>query len=100
MGAVYRVRDQREGRELALKRLRNSGRNQAAVAELFEHEFHTLTELAHPRIIEVYDYGVVDAGAYYTMELLGGQDLRALGQVDWRRACALLRDVASSLAIV
>ena len=68
--------------------------------ELFEREFHTLSELAHPRIVEVYDYGVDGEGAYYTMELLGGNDLRALGKVPWRRACELLRDVASSLAIL
>ena len=34
------------------------------------------------------------------MELLGGQDLRALGKIDWRQACELLRDVASSLALL
>ena len=34
------------------------------------------------------------------MELLTGSDLRELGQVPWEKACALLRDLASSLAIV
>ena len=43
---------------------------------LFEREYHTLAQLAHPRIIEVYDYGIDDAGPYYTMELLDGGDLR------------------------
>jgi len=100
MGAVYRVRDDRSGRELALKRLLSRENRDELVARLFEREFHTLSELAHPRIIEVYDYGVDDSGAYYTMELLGGQDLRALGKTEWRTACALLRDVASSLAIL
>jgi tetratricopeptide (TPR) repeat protein len=100
MGAVYRVRDERSGREVALKRLLSRATGDALAAQLFEREFHTLSELAHPRIIEVYDYGVDGGGAYYTMELLGGQDLRALGKSDWRIACALLRDVASSLAIL
>ncbi|MFI5308459.1 MAG: AAA family ATPase, partial [Polyangiales bacterium] len=59
-----------------------------------------LSQLAHPRIIEVYEYGVDAAGAYYTMELLGGQDLRALEKIEWRKACELLRDVASSLALL
>jgi hypothetical protein len=99
MGAVYRVRDRRSDREVALKRLfKTDGRR--IVAELFEREFHTLSELAHPQIIAVYDYGVDAEGAYYTMELLGGQDLRTLGKSNWRTACALLRDIASSLAIV
>lgn len=100
MGAVYHVRDQRDGREVALKRLGKSKSVTTLNAELFEREFHTLSELAHPCIIEVYDYGIDEEGAYYTMELLGGQDLRALGRVDWRKTCELLRDVASSLAIV
>ena len=101
MGAVYRVRDERTGRDLALKRLhKREGDNQSVAVELFEREFHTLSELAHPRIIEVYEYGVDDLGAYYTMELLGGQDLRELGKLPWKRACELLFDVASSLAIL
>jgi tetratricopeptide (TPR) repeat protein len=99
MGTVYRVHDERTGKELALKRLLSRGTDDL-VARLFEREFHTLSELAHPRIIAVYDYGVDASGAFYTMELLEGQDLRALGKIDWRKACALLRDVASSLAIL
>src|SRR5687768_16674824 len=101
MGSVHRVVDTRDGRELALKRLILSERGRdEAIAELFEREYHTLSELAHPRIIEVYDYGRDQGGAYYTMELLTGSDLRELGQIPWEKACALLRDLASSLAIV
>src|SRR5215813_4481028 len=81
MGAVYRVRDRRTNREVALKRLFKSETQSAVVAELFEREFHTLSELAHPCIIAVYDYGIDTEGAFYTMELLGGQDLRALGKL-------------------
>jgi len=101
MGTVHRAVDTRDGRELALKRLVLSGKGKdESIAELFEREYHTLSELAHPRIIEVYDYGRDEEGAYYTMELLTGSDLREKGQVPWETACALLRDLASSLAIV
>ncbi len=101
MGEVLRVLDTVEGREVALKRLViEAGARDGAALELFEREFHTLSELSHPRIIEVYDYGVSDNGAYYTMELLTGSDLRSMRQVDWPVACALLRDLASSLAII
>jgi serine/threonine protein kinase len=48
----------------------------------------------------VYDYSVTEDGAYYTMELLTGSDLRTMGQVPWTKACELLRDLASSLAII
>src|SRR5262245_8729840 len=99
MGAVYRVLDERTDREVALKRLHANASQDRIAEELFEREFHTLSEIAHPRIIEVYDYGVDERGAYYTMELLSGSDLRSLGKVPWQRACELLRDVISSLAI-
>ena len=66
MGEVVRVLDTVEGREVALKRLIVDGAERdAAAVELFEREFHTLSELSHPRIIEVYDYGVSETGAAY-----------------------------------
>jgi len=42
------------------------------------HEYYTLAELAHPFIIEVYDYGLIDGDPYYTMELLEGEELECL----------------------
>src|SRR5262249_42135781 len=50
--------------------------------------------------IEVYDYGVDDGNAYYTMELLDGKDLRERSPMPWRQACALFIDVCSSLALL
>ena len=101
MGAVYRVRDLKTDRRVALKR--GTGRDERKANKrkaLLEREYHTLAQLAHPRIIEVYDYGVDEAGPYYTMELLDGSDLDRRGKLPWREACALLCDVASSLAIL
>src|SRR3954469_11610605 len=79
MGSVYRVLDQRNGRECALKQLSSKAASEPLLGELFEREFHTLSELAHPSIIEVYDYALDGDCAYYTMEFLAGQDLRSLG---------------------
>src|SRR6476620_3080402 len=74
---VYRVSDQRSARSLALKRLyAHEGDPRSWLVAQFEHEYHTLRQLAHPRIIEVYDYGVDAECAYYTMELLDGLDLQ------------------------
>ena len=102
MGEVYRCHDGVANRAVALKRLRpHIVRERPSLAALFEREYHALRELAHPSIIQVFDYGhCEDGSAYYTMELLDGQDLRALAPLPWRQACAVLRDVASSLAIL
>ena len=102
MASVYRVTDSVTGRQVALKQLtlaRDEKRGRESAA-LFEREFHTLAQLSHPRIIEVYDYGLDQAGPYYTMELLEGEDLRERSPVPWREACALLYDVCSSLALI
>jgi hypothetical protein len=101
MASVYRVRDEHTGEHVALKHLTppNDPRR-AFVLSQFEREYHTLCQLAHPSIIEVYDYGVAGEAAFYTMELLDGRDLREQGRLPWREACGVLRDVASSLAIL
>ncbi len=101
MGAVYRVQDSSTQRILALKQLIGMRRGASSqTLALFQREYQTLVQLAHPFIIEVYEYGVDRGKPYYTMELLDGSDLRAMAPLQWQRACALLRDVASSLAIV
>ncbi|HEX4353316.1 MAG TPA: protein kinase, partial [Polyangiales bacterium] len=101
MAQVYRVRDSRTGAKLALKRSwARSTRKEQRRRVFLEREFQTLAHLSHPCIIAVHDYGVDEDGPYYTMELLDGADLDKTGQLPWREACALLRDVASSLAIL
>lgn len=100
-GTVYEVDDARSGKRLALKLLQSRRSALGSLsAVLFEREYHTLRQLAHPRIIEVFDHGLEAGRAFYTMELLDGIDLQSLGVLPWQRACALLCDVASSLAIV
>jgi tetratricopeptide (TPR) repeat protein len=101
MAVVYRVRDERLNRQLALKRCASRDPSKLRRYEtLLEREYHTLVQLAHPRIIEVHDYGVDKRGPYYTMELLDGADLEKVDRLPWKEACAVLRDVASSLAIL
>jgi hypothetical protein len=102
MATVYSVWDTVAQRRVALKRLtlpEDISRHKDLLA-LFQGEFHALAQLAHPRVIEVYDYGVDDVGPYYTMELLDGGDLRGRSPMSWREACALLSGVCSSLALI
>jgi serine/threonine protein kinase len=98
MGAVYGVVELRSQRRLALKRL-STHQNAAAVA-LFEREYHTLSGLRHPSIVEVYEYGTDARGPYYTMEWIEGPDLSHSAPMAWRDACRCLRDVASVLGLL
>jgi tetratricopeptide (TPR) repeat protein len=99
--AVFRAKDRVTGDSVALKRLSLANeRHRDRFLALFEREYHTLAELAHPAVIRVFDYGVDETGPYYTMELLEGQDLRKLAPVPYRDACAFGYDVASALSLL
>ena len=102
MGAVYRAQDRAAGRIVAFKQLKSiaAGAKRRTIEALFEREYHTLVRLKHPRIIDVYDYGLTESGPYYTMELLDGKDLQQLAPLPFAEACSHLRDVASSLALL
>ena len=100
MGEVFSALDRSTGSSVALKRLRPAVLNQPSIVSDFMREYHALSMLRHPRIIEVYDYGVDREQPYYTMELLDGQDLSELSPLPYREACFYLRDVASSLALL
>jgi hypothetical protein len=96
---VFAALDRSTGKRVALKRLLAQQGKHAAVAR-FMREYYALAELRHPRIIEVYDYGVEQGEPYYTMELLDGHDLNELSPLPYREACSDLRDVASCLALL
>lgn len=102
MGTVHRALDEVTGRVVAFKQLNAAipSHRRSVANALFQHEYHTLVRLKHPRIIEVYDYGLTETGPYYTMELLTGEDLSELGTVSLEMACRYLRDIASSLALI
>jgi hypothetical protein len=110
MARVYRVFDTLNERDVALKhwvggsavRAANDREHDARRASLsqFEYEYHTLAQLCHPCVIEVYDYGLGDRGPYFTMELLAGGDLREQAPMPWRRACHVFYDICSSLALL
>ena len=97
MGAVFRGIDPSTKKRVAIKRLLS---NEPRLVQMFEREFHALRSLQHPRIIEVYEYGQTPEGAYYSMELLDGADLRELTPLHFTRACGYLRDVGLSLGLI
>lgn len=103
MAIVYLVHDVVTKKPMALKQLLPDDQDAARqkhIAELFEHEFHTLAQLSHPRVVEVYDFGKDETHPYYTMELLDGGDLRELCPLRWKQACAYMYDVCSVLSLL
>jgi hypothetical protein len=102
MARVFRVLDSVTDRQLALKQLTQKGEHDERVdaVALFENEFHVLSQLNHPCVIKVYDYGVCRSGPYYTMELLDGGDLRERAPLPWREACRFFFGICSSLALL
>jgi len=102
MARVYRATDERTGQDVALKQLilGDSVEQRETIAALFEREFHVLSQLRHPRVIAVYDYGVDEGRPFYTMELLDGGDLRDRAPLPWRELCALAFELCSSLALL
>jgi serine/threonine-protein kinase len=102
MATVYQVLDERTGARLALKRMTLPERPEqlGKLTGLFEREFYELSQLKHPNVIGVLDYGFDGEAPYYTMELLDGRDLNDLAPMPWPRVCEVLRGVCSALAVL
>jgi len=79
MGAVYRARDARLGRRVALKVVRRDREDSTGVApeDRLIAEARAVAALRHPHVVEVYDAGVADGQTYVAMEYVEGKPLRA-----------------------
>ncbi len=75
MGEVYRARDTRLGRDVAVKVLREA-LTSGTVWERFEREARAASALNHPNICAVYDVGEAQGQPYLVMEMVEGQTLR------------------------
>jgi len=101
MGEVFRARDLRLGREVALKLLPPEMATDPARVRRFEQEARASSALNHPHILTVYDVGTVDSRLYIVMELVEGQTMRELlgrGPLVLRRSLDLAVQMASGLA--
>jgi WD40 repeat protein len=78
MGEVYRARDPRLGREVALKVIRGECVEGADRLQRFEREARAAAALNHPNILTVHDVGSDAGTAYVVTELLEGETLRAV----------------------
>src|SRR5215831_18793654 len=76
MGEVYRARDTRLDRDVALKTLPAEVAGDAARQHLFEKEARALAALNHPNIVYVFDVGTEGGVSYIVSELVDGDSLR------------------------
>src|SRR5215510_5314355 len=78
MGEVYRARDAKLGREIAIKVLPGDVATDPARRSRFEQEARSASALNHPNILTIYDISEADGSLYIAMELVEGRTLREL----------------------
>jgi serine/threonine protein kinase len=101
MGEVYRARDTRLNREVAIKVLPEKLAADSAALARFEREAKAVAALSHPNILGIYDLGSGDGITYAAMELLRGETLRERleeGSVPQRKALEYGLQIAHGLA--
>jgi Tol biopolymer transport system component len=101
MGEVYRARDERLSRSVALKVLPGEISADKSRLERFEKEARAASSLNHPNIVTIYDIGTADSVSYIAMELVEGRTLRELlvsGPIALRRLLSLSAQTADGLA--
>ncbi len=101
MSVVYRARDERLGRDVALKLLAPELTDDEQFRKRFLRESRIAASLNHPNIVPVYSAGEIGGMLYLAMRFVEGADLKALlrreSRLEPARALALLGQVASAL---
>ena len=101
MGVVYRARDERLGRNVALKILPDNFAKDPERLARFEREAKAVAALSHPNILGIYEFGNSEGVAFAAMELLEGETLRArldAGALPARKAMDCATQMAQALA--
>jgi Tol biopolymer transport system component len=101
MGEVYRARDAKLDRQVAIKVLPARMSNDPEALARFEREARAVAALSHPNILAIHDFGEHEGTAYAVMELLAGETLRerlAEGALPVRRALDFAAQIAQGLA--
>ena len=104
MGAVYKGFDPAISRAVAIKTIAKSSLDDDELQHLlarFRHEAQAVGRLAHPRIVQIYDYGEDDELAYIVMELVNGKSLHEhllqRANYDLREVGEIIRQVLDGL---
>src|SRR5271165_2520595 len=101
MAEVYRAKDTRLGRDVAIKVVSEALGGDGAFLERFEREAKLAGSLAHPNVVALHDVGFHDGKPYFVTELLQGESLRerlAKGSIPLAKALEWAAQMAQGLA--
>jgi eukaryotic-like serine/threonine-protein kinase len=101
MGEVYRARDKKLDRDVAIKVLPESVSVDPDTLARFEREAKAVAALSHPNILSIFDFGTQNGTAYAVMELLEGETLRGkldAGRISQKQAVDYALQIAKGLS--
>ncbi|MFW6189310.1 MAG: serine/threonine-protein kinase [Planctomycetota bacterium] len=102
LGTVYLATDEASGKQVAVKLLPATAALTSEYSDRFYTEARLATQIDHPNIIRVFDYGRDEGHLYLVMEYVDGPSCRARigkrGKLPWREAVDIARQVARGLA--
>jgi serine/threonine protein kinase len=101
MGEVYRARDTRLGRDVAVKVIEPGRAGDPSARSRFEREARAVAALSHPNILAIHDFGIEGETGYSVTELLRGETLRSRldrESLSWRKAVEIAAAVSDGLA--
>jgi len=101
MGEVYRARDARLGRDVAIKVLPAALAASGERLKRFEKEARSASALSHPNIVTVFDIGSTDGVSWIAMERVDGDNLRKLlasGPLPLKKLLGIATQIADGLA--
>src|SRR3982074_3459479 len=101
MGEVYRARDTKLGRDLAIKILSSKLSDSKLDVKRFEREAGSASALNHPNIVTIFELGQVDSTTYIAMELVEGDVLREMlraGTIPLQTVIRIAAQIAEGLA--
>ncbi len=100
MGAVYKARQKRLDRLVAVKILPSSVSSDPAFAERFAREARAMARLTHPNIVTIHDFGQTDGLFYFMMEYVDGMNLRQVlnaAKIAPKEALAIVPQICDAL---
>ncbi len=100
MGQVWKARDPRLGRDVAIKIIAHERSDDVTLQSRFEREARALSALNHPNIVCVYDVGEQDGAQFIVSELVHGESLRqtiSRGPLPFDRLLSIATQIAGAL---